>query len=235
MCEKQPVQANGINTLNEKPLHAALKTWYAAPDDQLEVRVDGYIIDLVHGDLLVEIQTGSFTALRRKLYQLTEQHSVRLVFPVAMEKWIITPPVEDGGQPVRRKSPRHGRVEQVFRELVHLPALLTHANFSLEVLLIQEEEVRRPEGKKTRWKKGWVKEERRLVAVIERRVFETPTDLASLLPTSLEEPFTARELAKSARMPIRLAQQMLYCLRASGVVEQAGMRGRAYLYTRHKQ
>lgn len=232
LSEEQPDAPNGINTLNEKPLHAALKAWYAAPDDRLEVRLDGYIIDLVHGDLLVEIQTGSFTALRRKLFKLTEQHTVRLVFPVPLEKWIITPPVESGGLPGQRKSPRRGRVEQVFKELVHLPVLLTHPNFSLEVLLIKEEEVRRPEGKKTRWNKGWVKVERRLLGVVERHVFETPADLARLLPASLDEIFTARELAKGARMPIRLAQQMLYCLRECEAIQLAGMRGQAYLYSR---
>jgi hypothetical protein len=230
MTEEQPVPVDGINTLNEKALHAALKAWYALPDDQLEVRVDGFIIDLVHGDLLIEIQTGSFAPLRRKLYRLTEQHAVRLVFPVPLEKWIITQPVEDGAAAGRRKSPRRGRVEQVFRQLVYLPALLARDNFSLEVLLIREEEVRRPEGTKTRWNKGWVKQERRLLGVVERCVFESPADLARLLPAGLPEPFTVRELARAARIPARLAQQMVYCLRVIGVIQQAGKRGRAFTY-----
>lgn len=232
VLDENPEPFNGINTLNEKPLHAALKAWYAGPEDRLEAHVEGYIIDIVRGDLLVEIQTGGFTPLRRKLLRLTEQHPVRLVVPVAVEKWIVTPAVEEGGPPGRRKSPRRGRVEQVFRELVHLPALMMHDNFSLEILLIQEEEVRRPEGKKTRWKKGWVKEERRLLAVIERRLFESPDDLAGLLPPGLPDPFTTRDIARAARMPVRLAQQMVYCLRACGCIEQAGMTGRAYLYRR---
>ena len=230
MREEQPTSTNGINTLNEKPLHAALKTWYAAPGDLLEVRVDGFIIDVVHGDLLVEIQTGSFAPLRRKLYKLTEQHSVRLVFPIPLEKWIITQPADTEAASAKRKSPRRGRTEQLFRELVYLPDLLTRDTFTLEVLLTREEEVRRPQGKKTRWNKGWVKEERRLLAVVERRVFETPADLLALLPAPLPEPFTTRELAKSAHIPARLAQQMVYCLRACGAIQQAGKRGNAFLY-----
>src|SRR5512138_1933319 len=108
MFEKSP--ANGINTFNEKSLHASLKQWYAGPGDQLEVRVDGYIIDLVRGDLLVEIQTSSVSKLKRKLARLAENHAVRLVFPVALEKWIVRQPTAEGENPQRRKSPKRGRV-----------------------------------------------------------------------------------------------------------------------------
>lgn len=48
----------GIGRLNEGPLHAALKRWCARPGDRLEAVVDGYVIDIVRADLLLEIQTG---------------------------------------------------------------------------------------------------------------------------------------------------------------------------------
>ncbi len=230
MFEQAP--ANGINTLNEKSLHASLKQWYAGPGDQLEVRVDGYIIDLVRGDLLVEIQTGSFSPLKRKLARLAENHTVRLVFPVALEKWIIRQPTEEGEKPQRRKSPKRGRVEQVFAQLVYIPALLENANFSLEVLLIREEEVRHHENKKAWRRRGWVTDERRLLAVVERRVFYTPQELASLLPEGLASPFTVRDLAKAASQPEWLAGKMIYCLRAMGLVGIEGKRGNALLYSR---
>ncbi len=54
---------SNIGTLNEKPLHAALKEYYAKPDDQFEVSVDGFVIDIVQGDLLIEIQTGNFASI----------------------------------------------------------------------------------------------------------------------------------------------------------------------------
>ena len=52
-----------IGTLRERPLHASLKRWYAEPGDRAEVAVDGYVIDLVRGDLLIEVQTRG---LRRR-------------------------------------------------------------------------------------------------------------------------------------------------------------------------
>jgi len=230
MCAGPPV--NGINTYNEKSLHAALKQWYAGPGDRFEVRVDGYIIDLVRGDLLVEIQTGSFNPLKRKLTRLVEGHSVRLVWPVALEKWIVRLPIREGDKPQRRKSPKRGRMEQVFAQLVYIPALLENDNFSLEVLLIREEEVRQHEDKKAWRRNGWVTQERRLLEVVDRRVFETPRELAQLLPENLPALFTVRDVAKSARQPDWLAGKMIYCLRAMGLVTRQGKRGNAYLYSR---
>lgn len=227
-----PPTVIGINTYNEKSLHAALKQWYAGPSDLIETRVDGYIIDLVRGDQLVEIQTGSFSPLKRKLAALVESHPVRLVFPIPLEKWILTLPAEGEGLTRRRKSPRRGRVEHVFAELVYIPALILSPNFSLEVLLTREEEVRRPVQKKRRRSKGWVTTERRLLEVVDRRVFQSAGDLAALLPAGLPSPFTVRELAAAMRQPDWLAQKAVYSLRGMGALQAAGKKGRATLYIR---
>ena len=81
---------NQIGTLNEKSLHASLKAWYAEPDDQFEVKVDNFFIDIVRQDLLIEIQTRGFTAMKRKLHKLLAAgHPVHLIHPIAQEKWII--------------------------------------------------------------------------------------------------------------------------------------------------
>jgi hypothetical protein len=120
----------------------------------------------------------------------------------------------------------------VFKELVYIPALIASENFSLEVLLIREEEVRRFTGK-TGWRrKGWITHERRLLEVLDRQVFSNPSDLARLLPGSLPNPFTTRELCQAAAQPEWLARKMIYCFRALGMVEVQGKRGRSILYTR---
>jgi hypothetical protein len=226
--------SNIISTLNEKPLHAALKDWYARPDDQFEVTVDGFIIDLVRGDLLVEIQTRNFTAMKRKLVDLTARHQVRLVHPIAREKWIVKLPKDDSSPLRRRKSPKRGAIEHVFRELVSFPELLTRPNFSLEVLLIQEEEVRRYDGTRGWRRRGWVTEERRLLDVVDEQRFESPADMGALLPDTLDEPFTTADLAGALDRPRWLAQKMTYCLREMNAIVQVGKRGNAFLYTRYK-
>ena len=132
-----------IGTLNEKPLHAALKAYYAQPGDRFEVPVDQFHIDLVRGDLLVEFQTAGFGAMRRKLDALLPNHPVRLVHPIAETKWIVKLDRTGTKELYRRKSPKKGCVDDLFEELVSLPTLLANENFSLEVLMIHEEDVRR--------------------------------------------------------------------------------------------
>jgi len=219
-----------INTLNEKPLHAALKAWYARPGDLIESRLGGYLIDIIRGELLIEIQTRNFSALRRKLARLTAEHPVRLVYPIARQKWIVRT-TADGVEIGRRRSPKKGTIDMLFLELVHVPELMLNPNFSVEVLVIEEEEVRRRRAR-PRWRHEWTTTERRLRAVVESKVFEGPASMAQFLPGSLPPEFTARELAAVANQPLWLAQKVLYCLRRIGVVDMAGKRRNAYLYTR---
>lgn len=219
-----------IGELNEGSLHAALKSWYSQPDDRLEVALDGYFIDIQRDQLLIEIQTGNFSQIRFKLYTLVKQYPLRLVFPIAAEKWILRLTEASQGKPSRRKSPKRGSYFDIFNQLVSFPQLLLDNNFSLEVLLIQEEEIRRHEPGKAWRRRGWVVDDRRLLAVLESRRFESPGDLAALFPASMPETFTTREMAEAMQQPRRLAQQAAYCLRNMGTLEQVGKQGRAIQY-----
>lgn len=142
----------GIGVLNEKPLHAALKQWYARPDDRLEVAVDGFVIDIVRDNVLIEVQTGHFASIKAKLARLVLAHPVRVIYPLIQEKWIVRPAPHDRGRVVRRKSPRRGRWHDVFWELVSIPQLLANHNFSLELVMIRAEEAWRYAGKR-QWRR----------------------------------------------------------------------------------
>ena len=142
----------GIGLLNEKPLHASLKQWYARPGDQFEVPVGGFVIDIVRDDLLIEIQTGNFSSIKSKLNKLAHSHRVRLIYPIVQEKWIVRLPHDRNGAAIRRRSPKRGRLEDLFWELVSIPQLLSNPNFSLEILMIRQEEVRRYERKR-KWRR----------------------------------------------------------------------------------
>ncbi len=209
-----------IGVLREQHLHAALKEWFREDGDLLEVGVGGFVIDLVRGDLLIEIQTRGFSSMRRKLDRLLDEHPFRLVHPIAAEKWIRK--IDEAGCEVsRRRSPKRGIAADVGAELVSFPALLSHPNFTLEVLLVQEEEVRQPDP--TAWRRnGWKIVERRLVGLLERVVFSRPEDLVGLLPGGLPDPFTTADLASGLGRSRHLAQEVAYCLREAGVLAVAG-------------
>jgi hypothetical protein len=218
-----------IGLLNEKPLHASLKQWYARPGDRFEVAVDGFVIDIVRDDLLIEIQTGNFASIKSKLTKLARSHQVRLVYPIVQEKWIVRLAIDDRGGSIRRKSPKRGRLEDLFREMVSFPQLLSNRNFSLEVLMTREEEVRRYGGTRTWRRRGWALEERRLLEVLGQRLFGAPADWRGLLPEGLES-FTTRDLATGMDTARDLAQKMAYCLRKGGVIDLIGRRERSHLY-----
>jgi hypothetical protein len=231
VTSKSPETPNGISTRNEKSLHAALKEWYAQPGDHIEVPVDGFIVDIVRGDLLIEIQTRNFAGIKAKLLTLTARYPVRLVHPIAREKWIVKLAQDGRGTRDRRKSPKRGSFVHVFWELVSFPTLLNEPDFSLDALLIREEEVRKHDPRRRWRRRGWVTHERRLLEVVEQRLFETPAEIATLLPPNLNSPFTTSDLASNLGQPRRLAQRMAYCLREMGEITPVGKRGNAILYT----
>jgi hypothetical protein len=219
-----------IGTLNEGSLHAQLKAWYREPGDRVEQPVGGYVIDLVRGGTLIEIQTGGFAPLRRKLERLLDGHAVRVVVPVALTRRIVR--LSGGGEVLStRLSPKRGRPEDVFARLVSLPALLSRPGFEVEVLLTHEEEHRRHEAGRAYRRRGWLVVGRSLVAVERSLLLSTPDDAAALLPM-LPDPFDTAELAAAGGWDRRLAQQMTYCLRAMDVLRADGHRRRAVLYRR---
>jgi hypothetical protein len=217
--------------MQESSLHAALKTHYARSGGLQEVPVDGYLVDVVRQGLLIEIQTGNFTAIKDKLKALLDNHHLLLVYPVAQEKWIVRLPSEGNAPIGRRRSPKRGRVAEIFRELVRIPSLMTHPNLSLEVLLVREEEIRRNDGQGSWRRKGWSIIDHRLLEIVHSHLFQTPQDLLTLIPESLPEPFTSKDLAAAMGVPRYLAQKAAYCLRNMQVITITGRRGRSYLYT----
>jgi hypothetical protein len=170
--------------------------------------------------------------MKHKLEKLLAHRQVRLVYPIPCEQWITKQPHEEDGPVIRRKSPKHCGFDHVFDELVSFPQLLMNPNFSLELLLVQEEEVRRYDGVRGWRRRGWVTEERRLLKVVEQRVLLSPADMFSFIPHELSEPFTTSDLATAITKSRRFAQKMVYCLRVMGCITPVGKRANSVLYAR---
>lgn len=217
---------SGIGVLREGPLHASLKELLARPGDRLEVKFERFVVDLVRADgELVEVQTGSFGALGRKLDVLLDSHRVRIVHPIPVERRIVR--VDADGQVLStRKAPKRAGTLEVFDELVAFPSLLTHPNLTLELLLLKEDHIRGPEAVRVR-RRTRDPGVRRLREVIDRVELREPQDLRALLAPLPDTPFTTRELATAQRCRLVLAQRIVYCLKANGLMEPAGNRGRA--------
>jgi hypothetical protein len=216
--------------MTEYTLHSEIKRWYMGSGDELEVKVDDFIIDVLRDNLLIEIQTGNFSAIKKKLNKLLlNSNQVRLVYPIAQLKWIVH--VSRSGEFVRRrKSPKKGKVTDLFYELVHAPSLIKDKNFSLEVLLIEEEEIRCSDGRGSWRRRGASVKDRKLLKIFDRIVFEDSNDFLEFLPEELNDHFTNKVLAQKLGVSVRLAQKITYCLRKMDAISVAGKRRNQLLF-----
>jgi hypothetical protein len=220
-----------VGTLQESSLHADLKAWYAQPGDRIEARVEGFVIDIVRGDLMIEIQTGNFSALKAKLNNLLLSRKVLLIYPIAEMKWILRLGEDKRTEISRRKSPKQGSLVHLFAELVRIPDLISIPDFSLELIFIHEEEIWVDDGKGSWRRKGWSIYDRRLIKVLSTKRLSAPEDFRALLPESLPAEFSTADLAVAMAQPRYLAQKMAYCLRRMGVIKRSGKRGKSWLYS----
>ena len=219
-----------IGTLQERSLHASLKELYMTGDARTEVAVDGFVVDVVKDGLLIEIQTRNFAAIKKKLLSLIKNHPVKLVYPLAKKKWIVKQTPDGVTVLSRRSSPKRCGFEDIFDELVRIPNLIAHSNFSIEVLLIEEEEIRRQDGKGSWRRRGWSIVDRKLVDILDRRLYEDPSDFLQFIPDSLEKPFRNSDLVEALGISRRLGQRLTYCLRKMNALKTVGKKGNALLH-----
>ena len=222
--------SNQIGTLKEKTLHAELKSWFKIPGDKIEAPINGYIIDIVRGELLIEIQTQNFSAIRKKLENLLKHYRVRIIYPIIQKKWIVY--LDKTGAPItkRRLSPKHNSYENIFDELVWIPHLILNSNLSIDAIIVHVEETRFNDGKGSWRRKGWSIIDRKLVNILEQRRFCESDDFLTLIPKNLRMPFTNFELSNALQKSIRLARKMTYCFRKMGILKVIGKKGRAFMY-----
>jgi hypothetical protein len=222
-----------IGTLSEKSLHASLKEWVSQPGDEFEVKVDGFFIDVVREQTLIEIQTRHLYAMKRKLKKLLANgHEIRLLHPIAQEKWIVRETAV--GDPIsRRKSPKRGKTLDIFKELVRFTGLIPHPNLTIEVLLTQEEEILRDDGKGSWRRKRWSVYDRLLLDVVYQQRFADKMDYLAVIPEGLERPFTNKQLAQALSIRPDLATKITYTLRQMALLEIIGKQGRSNLYAPH--
>lgn len=222
-----PQPVHNIGTQTESSLHAALKLLVGQDGDRFEVPMHGFVVDIVRGDTLIEIQTGGFGAMGRKLDRLLGDYHVHVVHPIAVDSWI-----DRRDHPIR-KSPKHQCLHDVFGELVSVPTMLDHPNLTIEVFLVQVDVVKVADPTLRRRRGGWRTVDRRLRTVVDRHGLRTPTDLTALLPDGLPSPWTTKDLALAASIPRRTAQQMAYVLKANALVDEVARdRAGAHYVTR---
>lgn len=218
----------------ETSLHQRMKRMYADDESQVEQKVGRYIIDVLRGDELIEVQFSSLASINCKVQTLVKEHKVRVVKPLVTQKQLIRCAGKGERVVSRRRSPKRGHVLDIFDELIYFTRVFPHRNLVLEVPMIHIEEwsYPTPPSKKRRRRppKKYTVEDQRLVKVVKTYEFRTSSDLTKLLPKKLPQPFDTAQLAEALDTKRWIAQKVAYCLRHMKAIKDVGKKGNAILY-----
>lgn len=223
---------SGIGTLQEKTLHAVLKYYFEPDNTYHEIRYQGYVADILHDQDVIEIQTRGFNKLRRKLDVFLEAGEVRIVYPVAYEKYLEWIDEETGTITKKRKSPKRGTPYEIFYELYKIKHYLVHPNLSISIVLVNMEEQRLLNGWSHDRKRGSSRYERIPTALVDQVDIDSVEEYAKLIPEELEEIFTTKSYQKVSRLSIGQARTALHVLNYVGAIEKVGKKGNLILYKR---
>ena len=220
---------NKITTYSESSLHRALKFRYSEPG-KTEIPVGDFVCDgKSDTGELIEVQTGSFGPLRKKIKNLTSKNKIRLIYPVIINKYIEVYDTEDKLLR-KRKSPGKGSKWDVFEALLYAPDLCLAPKLTMELVLVDITEKRKADGKGTWRRKGITIEDKIPIAWHESIIIKKPRDYYLFLPFKPEETFTVKALAEKAKIPANLARKCLYVLNKAELIECIGKEGRALVY-----
>ena len=222
--------AASIGRLSEKSLHGILKFYFDPDSTHHEVVLQqGCVADIYDGEAVTEIQTGSYSALSKKLPKLLGTYSVHTVCPIVENQYIYYVDSQNGDVQGGRKSPRHRTKSCALEAMVYLDAFLDTPGFFLTFITLDTAEYRSLDQKNRRGKS--LKLDR--VPLVIHRVFSVTSreDYRQLLPPGLNDRFTAAEFLKKSKVKNRYVSAVLRILQNAGIIKRCPSDTRAYLYT----
>jgi len=221
-----------IGTKNESSLHRALKFQYTGTGGKNEVQVGEYVADGVRKDgEYIEVQTGSFGPLKKKIAEFASRGKVRIIHPITVTK-IIEVYDTEGKFLYRRKSPSRGTHWDLFEALLHAPELPLVKGVTIEAVLIDTIEKRVKDGKGAWRRKGISIRDKELSAFHESIEFKKPKDYLRFIPFKKGAEFTVSSLADEAGISKWIARKVLYVLTKMKAVKRIGKKGNAWVYVR---
>ena len=225
-------EQNGIGTLGEKSLHLILKNYYEPMTALHEQKIGRYVADILNEDGVLEIQTRQLSKMRTKLNAFLDVTDVTVIHPVVHNKWMCWVDPETGETTKKRKSPKTGTIYDAFWELGGIPELLSHPHLTVCLVMLDMEETRLLNGWSRDKKLGSTRADRIPRALLSETFLHTKEDYAALVPGALPEIFSRREIAAAVGQPPERGYTLVRVFSAVGVIEDAGKRGREFVYRR---
>jgi hypothetical protein len=206
----------GIGTLNERSVHAYLKHHFEPNPDSQEIKIGGFVADIVGENGIIEIQTGSFGYLKKKLKAFLEAGHVTVVYPVIAVNTIIN---TDTGR--KYKSPRKKTIYNFLPQAYNIREFLAdeRLHFILVLMAVSQE------------KSGKTKKDRKPEKIISEIPLERLSDW-HIFTDELPESFTQKEFENLTKVYGRDGWGSLQTLISVGLVSQTHKEGNTKIYSR---
>lgn len=243
---------DGIGRLAEKQMHAAIKRFICPDESKHEVLIDGsagcinngevndgkakrkrrFVADILSGNTIYEIQTGSFSPLRDKIQWILDNtsYNVLVIHPIAETKWVSLINSKSGSIESRKKSPQKGRVEDIASDLYFFRDFLSSPRFSLVILMMEAEQYKKNMQTDGRKRPRYRKYELIPISLLRAHIFKSVEDYKYFLPDSLPNPFCVKNYSEKTKIRGIDAYSIVKTLLHIGLIEEAGRLGRAAAY-----
>ena len=237
---------DGIGTLGEKQMHAAIKRFICPEEQYHEIPLDTgerageldengkkikkrrFVADVLKGDNVYEIQTGPLAPLTDKIRWILENtsHNVTVIHPIAETKWVNVLNKQNDVEN-RYRSPVKGKLKDIAPELYAVKDFVDSPRFCLVILMMEAEQYIKNAGKKGRSRTKYKKYELIPVNLLRAHLFRSKEDYKIFIPDSLEGEFTVKTFSSQSKIRGMDAYHTIYTLADMGLVEECGKIGRA--------
>ncbi len=225
-CTATADSGDGVGILNEKQIHATLKSYFASSLFDKEVKIGGYFADLVTENGIYEIQTANFKYLVPKLNTFLKASHVTIVYPFHKKSRLNYIDKSTGELLKSGRTVTANDMTDFFIELYRIKQYLNDPNLTICIADIAVENLRYCAKDMKRRKTD------RKVAVptslLQLTFLEDSDSYRCFIPDGLPEMFTLKEFRKCMRSGD--ASIAIKILQYVGVIDYAGKKGKEYLY-----
>lgn len=242
-CDADNESDDGIGTLSEKQMHAAIKKYICPDESKHELKIQNsqhyigsnetknrkFVADVLDGNTIYEIQTGSLAPLKEKIEWIIENttYNIVLIHPMP-ENLYVSYIDENGNISPRRKSNQSKKLKHIVGELYHIKSFINNPRFTLIALMIEADQYRKRNTQKKRARTK--KYETIPSSLICAHIFNCASDYRVFLPDSLKDEFTVKQFSMASGILGIDAYSIVKLLVELGHLEECGNIGRAKAY-----
>lgn len=225
-CTATADSGDGVGILNEKQIHATLKSYFASSLFDKEIKIGNYFADLVTENGIFEIQTANFKYLVPKLNVFLKASHVTIVYPFHKKSRLNYIDKSTGEILKSGRTVTSNDMTDFFMELYRIKQYLNSPNLTICIADIAVENLRYcAKDMKRR------KTDRKVTvptSLLQLTFLEDSDSYRCFIPDGLPEIFTLKQFRKCMRSgDAGIAVKILQYV---GVIDFVGKRGNEYLY-----